>query len=308
MLDLIKPEAPFPAGGCPFFGSVKSLVFDQGIQPTVEHVFRDRNGIPIDLTPYFAAESTNAPSGPSAGDGWIRMRIKEAVNTTRNAVANPVWEVRGWPVTRSQGVVRFMPGAGPVELSGVYTVEIGLANSANKVLGVERLVGFVERSLFAPNMDTVMQQQGPPSLEDIRMMLLDRAAEDNSLLDAVEFTTEQLLYAMCQPVRYWNETTPVLNSYDTRTYPFVSAWRDMTVSNLLAAAANNYRRNNLPYSAGGVSINDKDKEGPYLAEAARLQEAYMNFVINKKTEMNHYAMFGNVTSPYGTMGGSAWSW
>jgi hypothetical protein len=49
-------------------------------------------------------------------------------------------------------------------------------------------------------------------------------ATDNTLLLDVEFNDDQILMAMTEPVRLWNETPPPIRTYSTTTFPFRGAW------------------------------------------------------------------------------------
>ena len=64
-------------------------------------------------------------------------------------------------------------------------------------------------------------------------------------------------------------------------------------------AANNYRRNDLQYNAGGVAVADKAKEQFYSAASARLMQQFQDQVRAKKMEINVALFSGSIGSPYG---------
>ena len=63
-------------------------------------------------------------------------------------------------------------------------------------------------------------------------------------------------------------------------------------------AANHYRRNRLQHQAGGVSVDDKNKEREYMAEGQRLQQEYSAWLANKKVEINLKKFAGQAWSEY----------
>ena len=136
----------------------------------------------------------------------------------------------------------------------------------------------------------------------------DVCPEFNTLLEDVEFSDEDIMFAMIRPIREWNETPPDLSgsggSFTQNTFP----WRDYqmraTIGYLLNAAAIHQQRNQFNYSAGGVSIRDKDKATPYLGISERLLGEWREFILLKKKEINANLCYGSVRSisfgsPYG---------
>jgi hypothetical protein len=67
---------------------------------------------------------------------------------------------------------------------------------------------------------------------------------------------------------------------------------------LFDIAANHYRRNQLAYSAGGMSIDDKNKEQQYIAASSRMLQMFQENVKAKKIEINIAAFSGSLGSPY----------
>ena len=121
---------------------------------------------------------------------------------------------------------------------------------------------------------------------DIRIWLRDNDPEANLLLDDFEFTPEEIRTAMTLAVDYWNDQPPALRNYDYDKFPWRSQLLRGTAGNLLWMAARGYGRNNLKYTAGGLSIDDQDKEQAYDAASARLTEAYHDWVIRHKRSLN----------------------
>ncbi len=304
-LDLITSELP-QIDGCTLFTSVKAILASQGVPSLVEHVVRDRQGKPLDMTSLFPdaeSEDVSAESLP-AGTGAVKVRIKEAVSDALDAVNNPLWELTATVLNAREGLIQFRLPKKTVELAGIYLVSVGVLDDGTPV-AVDAALMSVEKTLWARKLDVNLQQAGPPSILEIRSLMVDRDPADNSLLDRVEFSTDQVMEAIIQPIQYFNEQPPPIGKFTTRDFPFQAAWQDAIIGNLLIMAAHNYRRNQLAYSAGGISVDDKNKEGPYLAYGNQLLQSYKDFVLNKKVEINVKGFMGNIQSPFAR---GAWGW
>lgn len=296
-LNVIKSELP-QIDGCTLFTSVKAILANQGVPATVEHVLRDRAGKPLDLTELFGnSEDSQSESEPS--NGCVKVRVKEAVSDELDPVNNPLWELKATVVDAREGVINFKLPKAVVEYAGIYLVSVGVLDDNKTPLAVDAAIMSVEKSLWAGDMEVVLKQEGPPSLIEIRNLMVDRDPADNSLIDRVEFSTDQVMEAIIQPIQYFNEQPPPIAKFTTRNFPFQAGWQDAIIGNLLIMAAHNYRRNQLAYSAGGVSVDDKNKEGPYLAYGNQLLQSYKDFVLNKKVEINVKGFMGSIGSPFG---------
>lgn len=121
---------------------------------------------------------------------------------------------------------------------------------------------------------------------DVRVWLRDNDPDANLLLDDYQFTTEEIRAAMTHAVDYWNETPPYVGAYDYDKFPYRYALLRGTAANLLFMAAHAYRRNQLQYSAGGLSVDDQNKYQQYDAAGGRLWDEYKQWVATMKRSVN----------------------
>lgn len=121
---------------------------------------------------------------------------------------------------------------------------------------------------------------------DIRFWLRDNEPDLNTLLDDYEFTSEEIRQALTYAQDYWNEQPPYIGSMDYDKNPFRFRLLQGTVGNLLFMAANRYRRNHLPYSAGGLTVDDQNKAQSYESAGARIWEEYKQWVRMNKRSIN----------------------
>jgi hypothetical protein len=300
-LDIIRSSVS-EIDGCAVLTRLKAFVATQGVCATLEHVFRDRNGVPLDLSEYdglLDGSESSEVSDSNELDGSIVLRAKEVV--AAGSGNNPVVEVAGVFHNAPDGVVRAPVPPTTAKSAGVYQVSWAVKNSEGEVIAVNNALLSVERSLFSSDAGEVKFSGGPPTINEIRMSIMDSAPAENLLLDDVEFDDEQILLAITRPIRYWNEQPPPLKVvYDTRNFPFKEAWLKAIAGELMGFAAHNYRRNHLPYSAGGLSIDDKNKEGAYIQAAQMIKEEWRVFVAHKKIQLNAQDVMGTVGSPYGS--------
>jgi hypothetical protein len=301
--SLLTVQAGLPViEGCPVLTRTKVFVIQQGTTPTLEHVFRNRNGEPIDLIGYTdasASASTSASDSQSPEVSTIVMRCKELIAPVEST--NPVKEVEAVVVDSEAGVVHVALEDDTAPLPGVYQLSFGIMNTAGRAIATDSALLIVEKSLFS-RLDINQEFNfGPPRLEDIRMTLIDHVG-DNLLWETVEFSDEQLAHAIARPVRMWNEQPPPLRpAVDTRNFPFTENWRNGIVGHLLQTAAHSYRRNVLNTRAGGMDVSDKAKEKEYLQASLMYLNDYKTWLTAKKLEINCSLFAGTVGSIYGRM-------
>lgn len=182
---------------------------------------------------------------------------------------------------------------------GIYIEEWAVFDDAGQMLFSNQCSCFVRRGLFG--LSTVGARDiGPPTIEEIRLSLRDSSPIDNPLLDNVEFDAAEIAQAVVRPLQFWNEASPPLRpEQTTKTFPFRELWLRGIQAYLFEIAANHYRRNHLAYAAGGVSIEDKNKEQAYSMMGMSMLEDFRNAVRLKKLEINTTLFSGHVSSQYG---------
>lgn len=283
---------------CPILTRLMAFIVDQGVVSTLQHVFRDRKGRPMDLTSLVGSGSSSV----SSPDGTVALRVKEFLGFEYGNARNPVYTVSGSVVDVAKGTIQATLSSPMVQESGLYELSWAILQDSQPV-AIDRSLMSVERSLWPAELLGVYRNLGPPTLQEVRMRLMDSSAADNLLLDAVEFSDDQIIHAMAEPVRIWNETPPPIKRFTTKNFPFRGAWISGMMGQLHLTAGNMYRRNRLSHSAGGTAIDDLNKEGPYLAEGQRLCTEYFAWLRNKKCEWNMKAFAGQMISAYSTLTG-----
>ena len=125
------------------------------------------------------------------------------------------------------------------------------------------------------------------SIRDIRASLFDLIATDNELIGTLEFRDSEIIEAMSRTVDRLN-TTGLVSSFTFSTIPRELRWGFLrgVSAELLLAAGIRYQRNHLPYQAGGVSIDDKNKAAAYLQMAQLLQADFNDAVLSYKARVN----------------------
>lgn len=275
---------------CQVLTRMKTFVTKLGIVPTLEHTLRDKTGQPLDISEFF----------PGGGNdtGKLYLRSKEIISPATGC--NTVKQVTGTCLDPVTGLVSFTMTNDMVPRAGIYQLSICLADGNFNSLHIENPIMWVERSLFTLDSGDTTFNLGPPSIEEVRQAIMDNGAEENLLLDNVEFSDDQIAFAVTRPIRRWNDTPPPLRPLmNTQTFPFPDPWLDAICGHLFIIAANNYRRNRLPYSAGGISVDDKSKEPEYMKAGQELLQKYDAFVQYKKVEINTALFTGNIGSQYG---------
>lgn len=289
-LGVVTADVPV-IDDCPVLTRLKLFVVKLGMSPTLEHVLRDARGRPLDLSAYF----NNSQS--ESTDATITLRLKEVISDISGN--NPIQEIPGQVTDPAHGIVQFKLTTAAINQAGIYQLSLGLKDANDELLHIENPLLWVERSLYGTVDRT--RNAGPPSIDSIRQWVMDHS-RGSLLLDNVEFTDDQIGQAAVNPIRYWNEQPPPLRPpMDTRNFPFTEAWTGAIAGYLYQFAAAGYRRDHLPYNAGGIAIDDKNKEREYLTAAQLHLDTWRTFVTTKKYEINTGLVVGRIGSIYGGM-------
>lgn len=258
--------------GCPVLGKTRYLVVNKGECACVEWVVRDRQGNVRDLTDIDHAV----------------VRFQDALS-----VDPGLYEIDADIANAAAGVIQFTLTQDLVARAGVWQLQIGLLEVDDSLLASE--IGYlsVERGLFGD----ISNFDGPLTINEVRMTLRDTMIE-NDMLDDVEFDDVEIVYAILQPVREWNEKPPPVAYFNAGNFPYHYHWLKAVVAHLLVTAAHWYERNNLEASHGGISVRDRAKANPYLAVSQLLRKEWLEFITNKKIEINARLFMGYIGSGY----------
>lgn len=273
--------------GCPVLTRVKAFIIDEQTRPRLQHVVRNGAGVPVDLATLLASASEVSDSS-SATPLSVRVRVMEVtVSNNRRPIAYD-----GEVADEANGVIT-------VDLTTAVTGQSGLYNAAwavcsgDEILRVDNTIISVEANLFGAGNGRTTHKRRCPTLGEIRMRLADSSPAENVLLNDLEFADEQIVQALVQPIRYFNEQSPAgLRCYDTTSFPWREAWIDAAIGYLYQYAAAHYRRNRLGGAAGGVQVDDLNKEAEYLRIAQMHHQRWTQFVSVKKVELNIEGGYG----------------
>lgn len=272
--------------GQPVTGRMQAISITQGQCATLEWQMRDQDGVPVNL---------------SACDELpfkVVLRLKEQLSWGN---ASSALEVDGTIADAATGKVTAQLTSNMVGVPGIYYAEFALVNipaqQQNKpcVVFSNTLHLIINRSTF--NMET--QIGGPPSIAEVRLHLRDSNPGESFLLDRLMFDDAEIALAITRPVQYWNEVPPPLDRmYTTQTFPFRYHWLEGICANLFLMVAEQFRRNQFNYSAGGLSVDDQNKEGAYERAGQTRWQAYREWVRATKASINLESCYGEVSSNY----------
>jgi hypothetical protein len=187
----------------------------------------------------------------------------------------------------------------PVQLQGpgIYIAEMAVFDADGECVAAQnQFYLVVQQSLFGAN----FQWRGPPSMAEIRLELRDSSPLENDLLDdSVAFDNAEIAVALRNVVDYWNESLPPIAPYTTQNFPFRYWWKRGAKAQLFWMAAEWHRKNQVAYSAGGVSFDEHgQKAQQYDEAAATIWQEYRQWAQQKKMSMNMEQGWGEVVSDY----------
>jgi hypothetical protein len=283
---------------CPVLTRIKAFIAYEGQTCILEYQFRDRIGNPIDLTSAVAISESGSEAiseFANSSDAAL-LRFSEFTAVGRPIViATVIAEI----VDARAGIVRAQVPKTIYGQSGIYRLSWAFIRDNDIVLINEGLLS-MERSLFGFDTNFHSHTDGPPTINELRMQIMDSSpAENQYLLDDLEFNDDQIVLALTKPIQQFNEMPPPSRRYDTRNFPWKSAWLDAAVGFLFQFAAAHYRRNALNVQGGGQAVDDKAKEREYLAASQTLLAQWDAFRQLKKLQESMLASVSSFGSPYG---------
>lgn len=278
--------------GCPVLIKQRAVIANKGVLANIRWPLRFPDGSPVNLLSCLAPD----------GSGDTSLSLSESVDGPRLAVRfmdcdcdQRIYEVAATSPNLEQGIVHYRLPVEIVDQAGIYRQEIGVVGADARLIYSEAGLVSVERGMWG---DVTTVKQGPLTLGEIRMHLRDTPTE-NTLLDDVEFSVEEILHALVWPVQQWNELPPSVAPFRCSNFPFRFHWRQAVVGELLRTAGHHYMRNNIKVSHGGVSGNFKDRYNEYLQVSQLYRQEWLDFVKAKKVSINAGASIQSLGSGYG---------
>jgi hypothetical protein len=260
----------------------------------------DSRGMAVDLTECGFPDGSSASSYSSsssessaAEEPQFLFRIRESLSLGfQPEPAQTQYDV--YLEDAANGKIRIELPAGATGLPGVYYAEVAAVDVDGLITFTNVFYVIIERGQFGSKW-----VGGPPTIAELRLHLRDSAAEESLLLDNIRFDDTEIALAINRPVEYWNEIPPPLNvRATTQNFPFRFHWMDGIAASLFWMLEEQYRANNLTYSAAGVQVNDQDKEPNYARAAERRWANYVEFVKRKKASINLESAYGGIGSSY----------
>lgn len=277
-------------------------------QATIEYMMRDRNGTPVDLRNCLCQpDGSSSISVSDSSESLACPCFYKLVFRLAEYLSGGGREFAVTVVDAENGVVSVDLTPEDTTTPGVYFGEFALVECDSDVsdnptgdttvVFSNKIYVIIGRNLWNNRMNC-HAPVGPPSISEIRLHLRDTEASESYLLDNVAFGDEEIALAIYMPVQYWNEIPPPIGTHTTATFPYRYHWLMAIAGYLFLTVAEQQRRNNLAYSAGGVQINDQNREPNYEQAAKTRLDEWKDFVKRKKAEINLSNAFGTVGSTY----------
>lgn len=266
-------------------GQIKSVKVPQSGRKQLVFKLTDDAGRPVDLR----REVENPPAGapdfdPQPAATGINVTVRLA--TQQGEFYGPNQILLDGELMDEMGFVSFQLGTEKTQYAGAFSATIGQFAGENYLVNTWPVVIIIEPNAFAPICETNVL-----SIPDVRYAILDTqngtgGAPFNNLLDDVEFTDAEIIFAMRRIIDKWNQTPPLVSPFSSSNFPFRYWWLQGTVAQLLLMGAARYRRNRLDYQAGGVAINDQSKAEEYETVGRATMAEFDQWMLRYKTSVN----------------------
>lgn len=297
------------ARGQPVLSRTQSVALKGGQVTSVDWIMRDQDGSPINMTtcdclPDSSSSETAGSASSVAAECTraVKFRMTEHLCLTAGGGGRVHYAAVCETIDAETGHYRIPITKVATSRPGVYFGQVALveidADGDEVILFANTFYLYVERSAWSQR----HTPKGPPTIAEIRLHLRDSGPNENYLLDNIRFDDAEIAHAAVLPVEQWNELPPPVGVYSTSTFPFRYHWLHAICGHLFLMVAEQFRANNLKYSAAGVQIDDQDKEVNYERAAQMRLGIWNDFIRKKKAEINLSQCWGGIGSPYGGYG------
>jgi hypothetical protein len=186
---------------------------------------------------------------------------------------------------------------------GVYTCQARVVAADGGEAARESCFLIVDRGLWAVD-GNATDDRGPPTTRELRLAARDHPGA-NRLLANYDFDYGEIAQSIVAAVQDFNTAMPIVpGALSTTTWPTV--WRRQLMEGCLAhlfrVLAHYYRRSDLPYSAGGLTIADLSKEKQALQASEMLRQDFLQFCRFQKTRASISAGWGSTSSGWPWIG------
>lgn len=258
---------------------IKTVTTPASSRKQVVFTLTDGQGTPVDL--FSELETAGVPLPdldplPTLSAVSARIILRAVSGLEDNQLA---FEVEG-ELYDTTSQVAFNLTSDHTACPGIYTAEVGLFAEDDLVRTWPVRI-HIERSVFGTR-----YASGPLSVPEVRLAFNDLEHTEESLLDDLEFTDDQILGAARRVISLWNETVPVIVQMTPATFPWREWWLRGTMSYLYEMAAAKYRRDDIAFSAGGLSFDDKNKSAEYQRMAELYRNEFMQWMLQTKRSYN----------------------
>lgn len=285
----------------PILAKTPAIATAQALAPVIEIVLRDDRGRPINFESCgFTSVGSSSLSSSAGSQGKIFIKGREALDVSNGA---PLIDIEGYFTNAAAGVVRAKIPADATQLHQVVDMNCGVVSTNGELIHITNLYMLVDKSQFGTVVANSGKPAGLPSLQQIRTYLRDNAPEDNPLLNTFEFDVSEIVQSMVKCVEHWNTMQPMVRrSFNTNNFFNPTVLISGVMGELYLIAAKHYRRNQLAYTAGGLSVDDKNKAQEYEAIGDRMLQEYLKWCRMTKVAINKEAWDGSFGSTYDGFG------
>jgi hypothetical protein len=271
---------------------IPALEVDQCTDGAIKHTLLDpMTGAPIDLTTYGIGETGSNFSSSSAGEDFsgVKVVLKEMPEDAT------VWaETLADVEDAASGLVRIDYDSEFTRRAGIFTAEFQILESGDR----RKIIPFF--FIINPSLSGAPQHTNATlSIAEIRMTMRDTDPSGNYLIDELDFKQNEIALALRRAIDYWNEARPpVATGMKTTNFPWRYHLALAVVGQLHNWAAIHKMRNDLPYSAGGVTVQDTVKWLQYREIGDKMWGEWQIWVKEKKMEININGCFRTLNSGY----------
>lgn len=272
--------------GCPDPTAGRAVILQGGHASRVCHQFRSQAGVPVDLIAYL--DEIELPPTDEDEDGIDAPAVTHKVHFADAVCGSGRIITVDATIDEDEDPSRlcFVVPPPVTNNPGIYTAEMVIYDGANRPQASDSTLVSVERSLHLRATIPGNTLRGPLTINEIRTQLRDFPVL-NSYWNNVEFSDAEIIHAIQEPIRCFNETLPRVVSYGPSNFPFRHNWLQAVCAALLRISATSYMRNSRRITYGdNKTSDDKDKYSAYAQMAEMKWREYQAFCVQEQVTAN----------------------
>lgn len=265
--------------GCPDPSQGNAIVMPGIAGAKICHTLRDGNGGAINLAAFVPSSETTTTALTSSTTMPQEYQHHVLLINAICAMSSII-QVPATIAAPSEGLVCFDMPQSIANSPGIYQVEWQIVDQSNKVKIYDKGLLSVEPTISHRSIGQI--PSGPLTFSEIRLRLRDYP-ELNEYWGNYEYSADEILHAILEPIKFFNEMVPHSISFSPEAFPFRHAWLEAVVARLLFIGGSYFLREERTVQyQDNKQDSSQGKAEKYISIAQAMWDRYAMFCKEQK--------------------------